>query len=515
MRRPIVYLIGAGPGDPGLITMRGVRCLRAADVVVHDGDVDVRLLRYARPEAERIMVGAVPVHTTAHDAICLLMVEKAREGKVVARLRSGDPFLSPGGGPEALFLDSEGVPFEVVPGVPAALAGPAYAGVPIGYPGAGEVVSIIGDPLDGDATRKHGVDWSQLARFGGTVICHGGRERVADVADALLAHGAPATEPAVLITRPTQPDQRTIEGSLEEVARHAREDPSGAGALVVGKVVRFREHLQWYDRRPLFGRRIVVTRPKEQAGELIELLEELGAEAIEAPTIRIVAPEDLRPLDEACAAVSSFTWIIFTSANGVDQFMRRLLAGPGDVRDLKGVRLCAIGPATAERLQRYGIRVDLMPSEYRTEGILAALGEHGDLRGARVLLPRADIARELLADELRRAGADVTEVVAYRNVPAEAEEGGPDVYRMLLDGRIDVVTFTSASTVRSFVRLYGAEQAADLLRYPAVACIGPVTAEVAEQYHIATNILPEQYTVPGLVRAIVKYFAGGGTPASG
>lgn len=511
MRRPIVYLIGTGPGDPSLITVRGLRCLMAADVVLHDRKVDSRLLRYAQPEAERIALQAVAPHTTEHDAICLLMVEKAREGKVVARLTVDDLFLFGSSGPEALFLNSEKVPFEVIPGIPAALAAPAYAGVPVTYPGAGETVLIVGES-DRAATPQ--TDWSGVARLGGTIVCHAGAERIADVAESLISHGRDPSEPAALIFSGTLPFQQTIAGTLEAIAARARDtDQSGEGTLVVGNVVGFREHLQWFDARPLFGRRIVVTRPKEQAGELIELLEDLGAEAIEAPTIRIVPPEDLSPLDEACAKASSFDWIVFTSVNGVDSFLGRLLAGPRDVRDLKGVRLCAIGPATAERLQRHAIKVDLMPREYRTEGVVAALRESGDLKGKRILLARADIAREVLADELRRSGAHVTDVVAYRNVPAESREDEPDVYRMLLDQKIDVVTFTSASTVRNFVRILGAEQAADLLKSTAVACIGPVTAEAAELFNIRTTILPEQYTVPGLVSAIVRHFAG--APASG
>lgn len=482
----------------------------AADVVLHDRKVDSRLLRYARPEAERIALQAVAPHTTEHDAICLLMVEKAREGKVVARLAVDDLFLFGSSGPEALFLNSEKVPFEVIPGIPAALAAPAYAGVPVTYPGAGETLLIVGES---DRAAKTQTDWSRVARLGGTIVCHAGAARIADVVQSLISHGRDPSEPAVLIFSGTLPFQQTIEGTLDAIAARARDtDHSGGGTLVVGNVVSFREHLQWFDARPLSGKRILVTRPKEQAAELVELLEDLGAEAIEAPTIRIVPPEDLRPLDEACAKASSFDWIVFTSVNGVDSFMRRLLAGPRDVRDLKGVRLCAIGPATAERLQRHGIKVDLIPREYRTEGVAAALRESSDLHGKRILLARADIAREVLADELRRSGAQVTDVVAYRNVPAESQDE-PDVYRMLLDEKIDVVTFTSASTVRNFVRILGAEQAADLLKSTAVACIGPVTAEAAELFNIRTTILPEQYTVPGLVSAIVRYFAG--APAGG
>jgi len=250
---------------------------------------------------------------------------------------------------------------------------------------------------------------------------------------------------------------------------------------------------------------VLVTRPREQAAELIARLEAFGAAAIEAPMIRIAPPEDVAPLDQAAAQAGSFDWIVFTSANAVDAFIGRLLAGPQDFRALKGVKLCVVGPATAERLARHGLKVDLTPAEYRGEAVVRAMAESGEVRGLRVLLPHADIGREVIAEELRKQGADVTEVIAYRTVAAEPE-GEPDVYRMLLDRRIDVVTFTSASAVANFARLLGAEPAADLLRTTVVAAIGPVTAEAAAQFNIQPTIVPASYTVPALVDAIVEYF---------
>jgi uroporphyrinogen III methyltransferase/synthase len=276
----------------------------------------------------------------------------------------------------------------------------------------------------------------------------------------------------------------------------------------VGRVAALREHLRWFDARPLFGRRILITRPREQATEFVELVESMGAEAIEAPMIRIVPPDDYGPLDEACARAGTFDWIIFSSTNAVDPFIDRLLRTPHDLRELKGVKLCVVGPAAADRLARYGLKVDLMPSEYRADAILHALAETGDMRGLQILLPRADIGRELLAEGLRKQAAEVTEVVAYRTLVAEPQrEGEPDIYRMLLERRIDVVTFTSASAVRHFVDVLGPEPAADLLRTTVVASIGPVTAEAAAQYNIQTKVVPAQSTIPALVDAIVDYFA--------
>ena len=508
MSQAIVYLIGAGPGDPGLISVRGLRCLATADVVLYDHLVHPRLLRYARQDAERIDVGVAAPKPLEQEAICYLLVEKAREGKSVARLKWGDPFVFDRGGEEALFLHEQGVKFEVIPGIPAGVAVPAYAGVPITYPGGGDTVTFVRGHED-ESNKPPRVDWASLARLEGTIVCYAGARQLPGILAELLAHGLPRQEAAALVYSGTWPSQEVIEGTLEEIAKAVKQPGHSLPAiLIVGRVAALRQHLRWFDERPLFGKRIIVTRSREQAGELVDLLESLGADAIEAPMIRIVPPEDYGPLDDACARVRSFDWIIFTSANAVDIFMRRLQAGPGDLRDLQGIHLCAIGPATADRLTHRGIKVDLIPSEYRTEAIIQALQASGDLRGKKFLLPRADIARELLAEELRKAGAEVTVITAYRTVLAETtREEDPDIYRLLLERRIDVVTFTSASTVRNFVRLFGPEQAADLLRATIVASIGPVTAEAAEQHQIHSSIVPETYTIPALVEAIVAHFA--------
>jgi uroporphyrinogen III methyltransferase/synthase len=325
---------------------------------------------------------------------------------------------------------------------------------------------------------------------------------------ALIAHGRPAEDSAALIYDGTLPTQHTILGSLEELAHAAKESTDRRPAiLVVGRVTALREHLRWFDARPLFGKRILITRPRDQADALTDLVESLGAEAIEAPMIRIVPPDDYTPLDEACANVERFDWIIFASVNATDVFLKRLLDSPRDVRALKGVKLCAVGPATAERLVARGLKVDLVPAEFRAEAVVRAMAEDGPLEGLNVLLPRADIGRDVIGDELRRHGAQVAEVVAYRTVVTDLERGEePDVYRLLLERRIDVVTFTSPSSVRNFVRVLGAEPAADLLRTTVVASIGPVTAEAAAQCDIETTVMPQEYTIRALADAIVEYF---------
>jgi uroporphyrinogen III methyltransferase/synthase len=505
--RSIVYLIGAGPGDPGLITVRGLRYLASADVVLYDHLVPARVLQHARPGAEKIDVGLAAPRPLDQEAICYLLAEKAREGKTVARLKWGDPFVFDSGGSEALFLHEQGLRFEVVPGIPAGIGVPSYAGIPITYPGGGDTLTFVRGHEDDGKTRTT-VDWTSLARLDGTIVCYAGPERLPHIVSALLAHGRSPDDSAALVYDGTLPTQETVVGTLETIARMTKQSSERRPAvLIVGRVAALREHLQWFDSRPLFGKRIVVTRPRDQAAELIERIESMGAEAVEAPMIRVIPPDDYGPLDAACRDVATFDLIVFSSANAADSFVRRLLAGPLDLRALKGVTLCAVGPATAERLARYGLKIDLTPAEYRAESLVHAISETRDVRGLRILLPRADIGRETVADELRKQGALVTEVVAYRTVPAEHErEGEPDIYRMLLERRIDVVTFTSASAVHHFVKALGADQAADLLQTTLVASIGPVTAEAAARCNIQTTIMPSQYTVTALVEAIVDYF---------
>jgi uroporphyrinogen III methyltransferase/synthase len=384
----------------------------------------------------------------------------------------------------------------------------SYAGVPLTYPGGGDTLTFVRGHEDAGKSQA-AIDWTSLARLDGTIVCYAGPEQLPQMLSALVSHGRPADDSAAIIYNGTLATQETTLGSLGEIAARMRQSVDRRPAiLIVGRVTALREHLRWFDARPLFGKRILVTRPREQAAELADLLEGLGAQAIEAPLIRIMPPEDYTALDEACASIDRFDWVVFTSGNAVDAFMQRLLRSARDLRALGGVRLCAVGPATTERLARHGLKVDLMPEEYRAETLAQALAASGDVRDLKIFLPRADIGREVVAQELRKHGAEVTEAVAYRTVIADAErEGEPDIYRMLLERRIDVVTFTSASAVRSFVKMMGAEPAADLLRTTVVASIGPVTAEAAAQCNIKTTVMPTQYTIPALVDAIVEHFA--------
>jgi uroporphyrinogen III methyltransferase/synthase len=495
-----------------LITVHGLECLRAADVVVYDHLVPRRLLKHAREDVELIDVGTASPQPMAQEAICYLLAEKAREGKMVARLKWGDPFVFDRGGEEALFLHEQRVPFEVVPGIPAAIAVPAYAGVPVTYPGGGDTITLIRGYEDESRTVPD-IDWASLARLGGTSVCYAGAHQLPRILEKLRSHGWPADSQAIVVYNGTLPNQETVSGTIAELLDGLREHPRREPAtLVVGRVVGLRPHLRWYDARPLFGRRVLVTRPREQAVELVDRLTLLGADAIEAPLIRIAPVDDVGPLRDAAAAPDAFDWIVFTSVNAVDAFMKALLDGERDVRMLKGPRLCAVGAGTAEKLAQYGIKVDLVPGEFRAEAVVAAITAEGPVDGVRVLLPRADIGREVVADQLRQAGAVVTDIVAYRTILDDTpREGDPDVYGLLLEGRIDVVTFASPSAVRSFVRIYGAEPAADLLKNTVVAVIGPVTAEAARQVGIPVTIQPSTHTIAALVDAIVAHYAAKAT----
>ncbi len=510
------YLIGAGSGDPDLITVRGRALLQAADVVVHDHEVDPRILALARPDAERIDVDHARPGALAEEAISYLIVEKALEGKRVARLKWGDPFIFDRGGEEALFLREQGVDLEVVPGVPIAVAASAFAGIPVTYPGAGDTLTLIRGQ-DDTGTAMPDVDWKAVAGLNGTVLSCASAHQLPRMLQALVTHGCPPDTPAAIVRNGTLPSQTTevstVGALAEALGGQTRRE---GGLLIVGRVVRFREHLRWFDAKPLFGRSVLVTRPQGQAAEFSAHLAVLGARVIELPLIEIRPALDPGALELAAASSGQYDWVVFTSVNAVDAFMQALAALSQDARALGGVRLCAVGPATAARLANYHLLVDLVPREFHAEGAFAALEAQGSLAGRKVLLPRGDLGRDVLAERLRQAGAFMTEVTAYRTVAREAlRDDELDVYRMLLDGTLDCITFTSGSAVRTFVNLFGAEASADLLRRTAVASIGPATTDVAQSLGIEVAIQPEQHTIPELSAAIATHFSHTARPVRG
>jgi uroporphyrinogen III methyltransferase/synthase len=506
-----VYLVGAGPGDPGLLTRRAERCLAMADVVVHDYLVATPLVSLVRPDAEVIAVGRSHASRLGQADIEALLVSRARAGRIVVRLKNGDPYLFGRGGEEAEALVRAGIPFEVVPGVSSALAVPAYAGIPLTHRDHASLVTIatghqaLDDTEDGPVAPA--LPWAALAHTGGTLVFLMGMRALPEITRALIANGLAPETPAAAVVRGTTARQARVVATVATLAEEVRTGGLTApGVVVIGTVVGLGERLAWLEARPLFGRRIVVTRAREQALGLADVLEARGAEVILFPTIAIAPPEDAASLVRAVAAASSYDWMFFTSVNGVRAFFAAFAAAGRDVRELHAVRLGAIGPETAAELERRLLRPALVPEEFRAEGLVRALEGHA-LDGTRVLLPRAAGARAVLPEALRARGATVDEVIAYRAVePASADVEG--IAAALEAGDVDAITFTSSSTVRHFVSMIGPERLANLVRdgKPAVACIGPVTAEMAVELGLTVAVVPERYTVPALADALAGHF---------
>lgn len=503
MKQGKVYLIGAGPGDPGLITVKGSALLQKADVVVYDYLANEELLGNVKEGAERIYVGKKGGdHTLPQEEINALIIARAREGKVVARLKGGDPFIFGRGGEEAEELVEAGIPLEIVPGVTSAIAVPAYAGIPLTHRDFTATVSFITGHED-PAKEESKIDWEKIATGAGTLVFLMGVGNLPRITARLIAAGRNPETPVALIRWGTRPEQETWVGRLNNIADLAREKGVKPPVItVVGEVVALRPRLNWFESLPLFGRRVVVTRSREQASDLAERLREWGAAVLEFPTIEVVPPESWADADHGAAQAGAYDWIIFTSANGVRFFLERLAHLGRDIRELKGPRLCAIGPKTAEVLQELRLRVDLVPREYRAEAILEGLrGE--DLAGKKILIPRAKVARDLLPQELRRSGAQVDVVEVYQTaMPRGREE---EIKELLRKGAIAAVTFTSSSTVRNFVQMVGAD-APGLLNGVTVASIGPITARTAQDLGIETQVMPDEYTIPALVDALVEHF---------
>jgi uroporphyrinogen III methyltransferase/synthase len=504
-----VFIIGAGPGDPGLITARGARLLAQADVVVYDRAAEP-LLRWAAFDAERIEAGAPAERSVAQDAISMLLAEKVRDGHTVARLKWGDPFVFDSGAKEAMFLHEQGVPFEVVPGVAMAIGATAYAGIPLTHPQSGDaIVFVRGHEAEVDATP--GLDWHALAALDGTLVCFAAPRLVARVLGALIDHGRPGDDAAALIYKATTPAQRTVTGTVAELLARVQEQEAeidDPALLVVGDVTRLRDHLRWFDARPLFGRRIILTRSPERARDLSDAIENLGAETVLAPTFRVGPPDDPEAVDRAAASIDRYDWVVFESAVSAARFLNALMRGPRDARALARTAICAIGASTEEELTARGLKADVVIPELRAESIASSLVEHAPINGRSVLVVRPDHDRDVLAAALAANGAHVTDLVAYRTAADPPDSPAAQaIYRMLLDGKVDAVTFASPSAVQRFAALIGPEQAADLLNTTVVAAIGPVTAAAAAQMGIKAQIVPEKYTVDGLVAAMARYFA--------
>ncbi|MFH1984107.1 MAG: uroporphyrinogen-III C-methyltransferase [Pseudomonadota bacterium] len=501
-----VYLIGAGPGDPGLITVRGLECIRRADVIVYDYLAAPQLLKHARTDAEVIYVGKKGGdHTLPQEGINDLLVEKALAGSSVARLKGGDPFIFGRGGEEAEALVANGIPFEIVPGVTSAIAAPAYAGIPLTHRKFTATLAFVTGHEDPTKSASS-IDWEALTRAAGTLVFFMGVKNLPLIVEQLTRHGRAPETPVALVRWGTTSRQKTVSGTLATIAQRVAEAGLKAPAIiVVGEVVSLRDTMRWFDRRPLFGKRIVVTRAREQASHLVERLQALGAECLEIPTIRIAAPEDWAPLDAAIADLEQYQWIVFTSVNGVKYFFQRLFSLGADVRRLHRAKIAVIGPATRDKLMEFGIRADILPESYRAESVVAAFANE-TVAGSRVLLPRALEARSVLPEALTRMGARVDDVCAYRTLLDS--DGGDELLTALENAQIDMVTFTSSSTATNFKALLPEGRLAELMAPVTAASIGPITTETAEALGFTVALTADDYTIPGLCEAILKYYAG-------
>jgi uroporphyrinogen III methyltransferase/synthase len=499
-----VYLVGAGPGDTGLLTLKGKACIERADVIVYDYLAADALLQCARADAELIYAGKKGGdHTLTQTEINALLVKKALEGNTVTRLKGGDPFIFGRGGEEIEALIDAGIPFEVVPGVTSAIAAPAYAGIPLTHRKFTSTVTLITGHENPDK-EVSSINWKALADMDGTLVFLMGVKNLPNIITRLKQQGMSETTPVALIRWGTTSKQQAVTGTLETIIENVR----AAGLtspciIVVGEVVGLREKMQWFENRPLFGKKIVVTRARAQASDMVAQLTELGAECLEYPTIKTIAPADNTRLDKAIDDLSSYHWIIFTSVNGVDFFFNRLAEKGRDARALGGLRTVCIGPVTAERLKSRGINTDILPESFQAESIIKAF-QNEPMSGKRVLLPRAAEARMILPEELSKMGAEIDEIAVYRTVDDTEHIG--QLINQIENREIDLITFTSSSTVTNFKKLIPADRFDALMKHAAIAAIGPITADTAIKNGFRVDISADVFTIPGLCDAIVRHY---------
>ena len=505
MSNGIVYLVGAGPGDPSLITLRGVECLQRAEVVVYDYLANEQLLCHAPDSAERIYAGKIGGrHNQGQDEINTLLVRKAGTGKVVVRLKGGDPFVFGRGGEECEALRDAGIPFEVVPGVTAAVGAAAYSGIPLTHRDITASVAFV-TGQEGNGKDESNIDWDRLSLGGGTVVFYMGITTLRRNMQRMVEHGRAPDTPVALVRWATTPCQQVLTGTLSDIADRAEACGFKPPAVtIVGEVVGLREKLKWFDKRPLCGKKIVVTRAAEQAGEFSSKLAARGATVLECPTIRLVEPESWQLLDLAIRDMSNYDWLVLTSGNAVRFFFRRMDSLGVDSRALAGCRICAVGPKTADEMRSFGIRPDLVPTDYKAEGVIEEFSRL-DMNNNRVLFPRADKARDIIPRELKRMGAHIDSPVAYRNIFPERLP--PETLFALEKRSVDCITFTSSSTVQNLAAMLGEELMLDMLKGVVVASIGPITSKSCRDLGLKVDIEPKTYTLDALAEAVEKHFS--------
>ncbi|MDD2580426.1 MAG: uroporphyrinogen-III C-methyltransferase [Desulfuromonadaceae bacterium] len=504
MNNGIVYLVGAGPGDPTLITLRGVECLKRADVVVYDYLANEQLLSHAPDAAERIYAGKIGGrHNQCQDEINNLLVAKAAAGKVVVRLKGGDPFVFGRGGEECEALRGAGITFEVVPGVTAAVGASAYSGIPLTHRDITASVAFV-TGHEGEKNESN-IDWDRLSLGGGTVVFYMGVSTLRRNMQRLIEHGRSNATPVALVRWATTDCQQVLVGTLADIADRAEECGFKPPAItIVGEVVALREKLQWFEKRPLCGKKVVVTRAAEQAGEFTTKLALRGATVLECPTIRLVDPESWQLLDLAIRELPDYDWLVLTSVNAVRYFFQRLDTLGLDARALAGCRICAVGPKTAAEVRSFGIKPELVPTDYKAEGVVDEFSRL-DMHGSRILFPRADKARDVIPRELKRMGAHVDSPVVYRNI--FPEKLPPETLFALEKRSVDCITFTSSSTVQNLATMMGEEMMLDMLKGVVVASIGPITSKSCRDLGLKVDVEPQSYTMDALVEALEAHFA--------
>ncbi|OBZ09835.1 uroporphyrinogen-III C-methyltransferase [Bacillus sp. FJAT-27264] len=506
-----VYLVGAGPGDAKLITVKGLECIQKADVLVYDRLASPRLLKKMKPGGDKVYVGKLPDrHTMKQEEINQLLVDLALQGKTVVRLKGGDPTIFGRVGEEAGLLRQHGIPYEIIPGITSAISVPAYAGIPVTHRDHASSLSIITGHESPDKL-DHSIHWDKVTNATGTLVFLMGVAKIGYISNQLIKHGRPPETPVALVRWGTRAEQETLVGTLADIEAKVRAaDFQPPAVIVVGDVVLQREELMWAEALPLFGKRILVTRSRSQASELVDRIEELGGEPYEFPVIETIMPEGEAKkaiIAEALGALAAYDWVFFTSVNGVEFFFRHLEELGADIRRLYRARIAAVGPATARALAQRGLVSEALPERFQAEGLVEKFG--AELQpGQKVLLPRGDLARDWLPDKLKEMGLQVTEADTYETVVTGEDDD--ELLKLLEEGRVHVVTFTSSSTVRNFLTILkrmGVHDPLPLLANVKVACIGPLTQKTAMEAGLTPGLLAEESTLEALVQELCRWNA--------
>ena len=498
-----VYIIGAGPGDEGLLTVKGLQCLKLADVVIYDYLVNPVMLENSPQDCLKVYAGKkAGDHTMKQDLINEEIVKHALEGKTVVRLKGGDPFIFGRGGEEALALVQNNIPFEIIPGITSGIAAAAYAGIPATHRDCGSTLTLITGHESADKPQTD-IDWEALARLKGTLIFYMGVKNIGNISSRLIGFGKAPETPVALIRLGTTYQQETIVGNLSDIEAKATEANFQPPALIlVGEVVNYREQLQWFEKMPLFGKRILVTRSRTQASNLSKQLRELGADVVELPTIDIIPVKDLSNLDASIQQISRYDWLIFTSTNGVGIFMDHLLSNGKDGRSIAGCKIAVVGEETASELKKYGLLPDLKPLKFTTDSLIDAFSEIGELKSSKILMPTSEIANTKLPEFLKSQGAEVEVIGVYQNVLPTYDK---KYISILFSKSFDAVTFTSSSTVSNLVKLMKEHQLEQQLADLKGISIGPMTSSTARQLGVTIEKEADPHTIKGLIAGLLDY----------